>query len=321
MVNNFPFLLSPSFISCLLFSLVRCLRLFLSSRLLCLLCLLSPHAFSAFFFFSYLLCLHFSLITPSLPSSLYSSSLPFYSLLANSMPLFLFLFIFPHSPRFPRHLYFLLCSHCAASSLLSSRPFSVCSIVFLRSPSLIASNLISISFLLPSFSIHFRLNISVHSTDTSFNSNGVSLSWRHINFNPRKLKISLGLQNTTRCDQWRQSDLKSGGSWIRVKTFRFFQAISPKNRFLRQFPKKFDFFQVILQNFPGKNWLFTAISGQIILFLFKSHRFRTYSLYRHNNILRSVSDPHDRPHAILPATPTTPLPKIWGSQPPELRQD
>jgi len=32
-------------------------------------------------------------------------------------------------------------------------------------------------------------------------------------------------------------------------------------------------------DFPGKNWSFTAMSGQIILFLFKSHHFRTYFLY------------------------------------------
>ena|SRR6218665_604727 len=113
--------------------------------------------------------------------------------------------------------------------------------------------------------------------------------------------------------QWRQSGLKSGGSWIRVKKIRVFQAnfdlftqfhkiISifpgkfPKNfNFFRQFPKKFDF--------PGKNWPFTTTSGKIILFLFKSQHFRTYLLYmiRYNNISRSVHDPtrplqpHDHP--------------------------
>ena len=47
-------------------------------------------------------------------------------------------------------------------------------------------------------------------------------------------------------------------------------------------------------NFPGKSCLFTATSGQIILFLFKSHHFRTYFLYmiRYNNISRPV---HDHP--------------------------
>src|SRR6218665_3250513 len=41
--------------------------------------------------------------------------------------------------------------------------------------------------------------------------------------------------------------------------------------FFRQFLKKFDF--------PGKNCSFTATSGQIILFLFKSHHFRTYMYF------------------------------------------
>ena len=41
-------------------------------------------------------------------------------------------------------------------------------------------------------------------------------------------------------------------------------------------------------DFTGRNWPFTATSGQIILFLFQSHHFRTYFLYmiRYNNILR-----------------------------------
>ena len=131
--------------------------------------------------------------------------------------------------------------------------------------------------------------------------------------------------------------------------FRFSIKFSEKFRFLRQFhkalifqdkfPKNFDFFLVISQqvlifranfrkisifrrfhkNFdlPSKNWLSTAISGQIILFLFKSHHFRTYSLYmnRYNNILRPVHDP--------PATPHDPLPKIvnLGGRDPPTPQD
>ena len=119
------------------------------------------------------------------------------------------------------------------------------------------------------------------------------------------------------------------------KKFRFSRKISPKFRFcFRQFKKKsifqgkfaknYDFFQVILYKIPifhgkfpkniyfaGKNWLFTAISGQIILFLFKSHHFRTYFLYiiRYNNILRPVHDPLATPH-----DPT--CPKSGGSRPP-----
>jgi len=63
----------------------------------------------------------------------------------------------------------------------------------------------------------------------------------------------------------------------------------------------------------AKSWLFTVISGQISLFLFKSHHFRKYFLYmiRYNNILRPVHDP-----TIPLWPPTTPLPKIWGSRPP-----
>src|SRR6218665_2850770 len=104
---------------------------------------------------------------------------------------------------------------------------------------------------------------------------------------------------------------KIWGSWIRVnkisifpgkfqknfdffrqfQKFRLFQAnfseilIFPgkllKNfNFFREFKKKFDF--------PGKNCSFTATSWQIILFLIKSHHFKTYFLYmiRYNNISR-----------------------------------
>src|SRR6218665_4005560 len=100
----------------------------------------------------------------------------------------------------------------------------------------------------------------------------------------------------------------------------FFRKISQKFRFcFRQFHKKIEnlrkismFFQVILYkipifngkfttniDFPGKNWLFTAISGPIILFLFKSHHLGTYFLYmiRYNNILRPANDPSCDPPA------------------------
>jgi len=67
--------------------------------------------------------------------------------------------------------------------------------------------------------------------------------------------------------------------------------------------EKFQFFRQFY-------WLFTAISGQIILFLFKSHHFRTHFLYIiRYNILRPVHDP--------PATtPTTPPAQNLGGRDP-----
>src|SRR6218665_898669 len=51
-------------------------------------------------------------------------------------------------------------------------------------------------------------------------------------------------------------------------------------------------------------WLFTAISGQIILFLFKSHHFRTHFLYKYRYPRPPRPSPHD------------PLSKIWGGRDP-----
>jgi len=76
--------------------------------------------------------------------------------------------------------------------------------------------------------------------------------------------------------------------------------------FQGKFLEIFDFLGNLTEDFdfPGKNWLFTVSSGQIILFLFKSHHFRTNFLYmiRYNNISRPVHeppttpcDPHDPP--------------------------
>jgi len=72
-----------------------------------------------------------------------------------------------------------------------------------------------------------------------------------------------------------------------TKNFDFFQAISPKNfdfpgRYFRM--TFFPFIQTKLAIYSffrlsRQNWPFTATSGQIILFLFKSHHFRTYFLY------------------------------------------
>src|SRR6218665_2491690 len=80
-----------------------------------------------------------------------------------------------------------------------------------------------------------------------------------------------------------------GESWIRVKKLRFFPANFGKiSIFFRQFYKRnFDFQARIselpfsLQNFHSarQNWPFTATSGQIILFLFKTRHFPTYFLY------------------------------------------
>ena len=63
--------------------------------------------------------------------------------------------------------------------------------------------------------------------------------------------------------------------------------------------------------------VFTAASGKIILFLFKSHHFLTYFLYmtryRPNNISRPVHDP--------PATPHNPMSKSGGRYPQSPRID
>ena len=66
------------------------------------------------------------------------------------------------------------------------------------------------------------------------------------------------------------------GSWIWVNKISVFPG-----KFFK-FSKNFDFFQAIFKeiyHFPCKNSSFTATSGQIILFLFKSHHFRTYFRY------------------------------------------
>jgi len=105
--------------------------------------------------------------------------------------------------------------------------------------------------------------------------------------------------------QRRQSGLKSGGCGSGSKNLDCSRQISKKFRlFSRTFTKKFDF--------PRNNWPFTSISGQIILFLFKSHHFRADFLYViiYNNISRPVHDP-----------PTTPWTKSGGRDPPSSRID
>ena len=79
-------------------------------------------------------------------------------------------------------------------------------------------------------------------------------------------------------------------------------------RFSRKISEKF--------RFSKKNWLFTAISGQVILFLFRCHHFRTYLLYmiRYNKILPPVNDTHDPPAQNLRvATPTLQDWRLWHS--------
>src|SRR6218665_1524840 len=72
------------------------------------------------------------------------------------------------------------------------------------------------------------------------------------------------------------------GSWIRVKKFDFSRQISDKLDFFRQFQKIFRFSKAG-KNCPlqlqYENTIQYNTSEQIILFLFKSHHFRTYFLY------------------------------------------
>src|SRR6218665_3530210 len=97
--------------------------------------------------------------------------------------------------------------------------------------------------------------------------------------------------------------------------FQFFQAILQKNiEFCRQISGNFDFFRQLKKSiFQAKSCPFTANSGQIILFIFKSNHFRTYFLYikKYNNFSR----PFPAPIAPPAPPPATPLPKIWGSRP------
>ena len=96
-----------------------------------------------------------------------------------------------------------------------------------------------------------------------------------------------------------------------LEKFRFFSGnFTKKLHFLQA---NFEFFSQFKNNFdfPDKNWLFTAISGQVILFLFKIHHFRTYFLFMiRYNILRPVHDPlrpHDPPAQNLGVATPNPL--------------
>src|SRR6218665_956502 len=113
-----------------------------------------------------------------------------------------------------------------------------------------------------------------------------------------------------------------------AKHFYFFRQFK-KNRFFQgKFPKNFECLGNFTKNFdfPGINWLFVAISGQIILFLFKSHHFLTYLLYivRYNNILSPVHDPHNPPRPPCPksgrvATPKPPRIDAYVSRRPQTK--
>src|SRR6218665_2444532 len=95
------------------------------------------------------------------------------------------------------------------------------------------------------------------------------------------------------------------------ENFEFIRQFKKKIDFSRQISEKYQFFQAIsykISIFQAKNWPFTATSGQIILFLFKSHHFRTYFLYiiKYNNISRPVREPLRPPAQNLGvSTPNT----------------
>src|SRR6218665_3267129 len=125
--------------------------------------------------------------------------------------------------------------------------------------------------------------------------------------------------------QRRQFGLKSGGSWIRVKKISISTAKFPKNfncfrqfykrisSFAGKFPKILIFFRQLKTSiFQAKNCPFTATSGQIILFLFKSNHFRTYFLYMYMIIFH---DPSTTPTTPLRPSLRPPCPKSGGRDP------
>ena len=99
---------------------------------------------------------------------------------------------------------------------------------------------------------------------------------------------------------------------------RFFSGYFTKKSIFRgKFPTNFDFFRQFHKNvdFPAKNWLFTAISRQIILFLFKSHHFRTYFLYmiRGHPFMTSTKNSRFWPPSPCPHGLGPPHPLLWTS--------
>jgi len=80
----------------------------------------------------------------------------------------------------------------------------------------------------------------------------------------------------------RQSGLKSGGSWIRVKTFPIFSGNSTKIRFFKANFQKSSIFSGNFKTnstFQAKIAHLQLLQGKLFYFLFKSHLFRTYFLY------------------------------------------
>ena len=144
--------------------------------------------------------------------------------------------------------------------------------------------------------------------DDPFTGSGVNLVWNLGGRGSAPTKISIFQGKFPRNFDF-SGNFKKNSIFSRqiFEIFRFFQANFQKiSIFFGQFKKKFDI--------PGKNFSFTTrpTSGQINLFLFKSHHFRTYVLYMisYNNISRPVNEP-----PRTPCDPTTPLSKIWGRDP------
>src|SRR6218665_1519559 len=119
--------------------------------------------------------------------------------------------------------------------------------------------------------------------------------------------------------QRRQSGLKSEGSWIRVKKFRFLQANFRKiSIFSGNFTKEYRVFQANFRNFlffqaikkidfPSKKMsIYSYSSGHIIIFLFKSNHFRTYFLYTTptTHLRPSLRPPHDPPAQNMGSRPS-----------------
>src|SRR6218665_3348016 len=98
--------------------------------------------------------------------------------------------------------------------------------------------------------------------------------------------------------QWRQSGLKSGRSWIRVKQIRFLKQFHTKNSISEE---RIDHLQLLLAK------LFISLHKSSL-----SNTFRTYFLYiTRYNISRPAHDPLRPPHVL----------KSWGRDPATPRID
>ena len=119
-------------------------------------------------------------------------------------------------------------------------------------------------------------------------------------------------------DPGQKSSISTGKFQKHFNFFRQFYKRIVLSSFSGKFPKIVIFQAIKEIDFPSKKCPFTATSGQIILFLFKSNHFRTYFLYmiRYNNMSRPVHDPNDPP-AIIPAIPTRPPCSKYGVRDPQ----